>query len=64
MADKSKIQWTGATWSPMIDCSHASTGCRPCYAERLAQRLCNMGVKGYVDGVVHDDKPEVNHEYI
>jgi len=34
MADKSKIQWTEATWNPVIGCQRVSEGCRHCYAER------------------------------
>jgi protein gp37 len=34
MAEKSKIQWTDATWSPVTGCTKVSAGCRNCYAER------------------------------
>ena len=36
MADKSKIEWTDATWNVITGCSVHSTGCRSCYAMRLA----------------------------
>ena len=36
MADKSKIEWTDATWNPVTGCTRVSTGCENCYAERLA----------------------------
>lgn len=49
MADKSKIEWTDATWNPVTGCSHVSEGCRFCYAERLAKRLHAMGRPGYTD---------------
>ncbi len=39
MADKSKIEWTDATWNPVTGCSKVSEGCRNCYAERLAPRI-------------------------
>ena len=36
MADKSKIEWTDATWNPITGCSVTSPGCTGCYAMRLA----------------------------
>ncbi len=36
MADKSKIQWTDATWNPITGCSVVSPGCTNCYAMKLA----------------------------
>jgi len=36
MADKTKIEWTDATWSPITGCSVVSPGCTNCYAMRLA----------------------------
>lgn len=36
MADKSKIEWTEATWNPITGCSVVSRGCRNCYAMKLA----------------------------
>lgn len=36
MADKSKIEWTDATWTPITGCSLVSEGCRNCYAAGLA----------------------------
>lgn len=30
----SKIEWTEATWSPVIGCTKVSAGCKHCYAER------------------------------
>lgn len=44
MADKSPIEWTDATWNPLIAesggkrgwfCTHMSEGCRNCYAEAM-----------------------------
>ena len=28
MGSKSKIEWTDATWNPIIGCSRVSEGCR------------------------------------
>ncbi|RDD60461.1 DUF5131 family protein [Ferruginivarius sediminum] len=36
MADKSKIEWTEATWNPITGCRVVSRGCRNCYAMKLA----------------------------
>lgn len=36
MADRSKIEWTGATWNPVTGCSITSPGCKNCYAMVLA----------------------------
>lgn len=36
MADKTKIEWTEATWNPITGCSIASPGCTNCYAMQLA----------------------------
>lgn len=39
MGAKTKIEWADATWNPIIGCSHVSTGCNNCYAERVAARF-------------------------
>jgi protein gp37 len=36
MGDKSKIDWTDATWNPVTGCTHVSPGCDHCYAASLA----------------------------
>lgn len=36
MADKTKIEWTDATWNIITGCSVVSPGCTNCYAMRLA----------------------------
>jgi protein gp37 len=43
MGDKSKIEWTDATWNPVRGCSRVSPGCENCYAERMASRFCGSG---------------------
>lgn len=43
MSDRSKIEWTDATWNPIRGCSRVSEGCRNCYAERLAERFAGAG---------------------
>jgi protein gp37 len=39
MSDKSKIEWTDATWNPATGCTKVSEGCRNCYALTLAERF-------------------------
>ncbi|UCI23718.1 phage Gp37/Gp68 family protein [Mesorhizobium sp. B2-8-5] len=43
MADKSPIEWTDATWNPIVGCSILSPGCIHCYAMRMAGRIEAMG---------------------
>lgn len=38
MSDKSKIEWTDATWNPVTGCTKVSEGCRNCYALTFAER--------------------------
>lgn len=38
MGDGSKIEWTDATWNPLVGCSKASAGCDNCYAIRTVHR--------------------------
>lgn len=47
MSNKSRIEWTDATWNPIVGCSKISPGCDNCYAERMAFRLAAMGQKKY-----------------
>lgn len=39
MSDKTKIEWTDATWNVCTGCSKVSQGCHFCYAERDWKRL-------------------------
>lgn len=41
----SKIAWTDKTWNPISGCSPVSSGCKNCYAKRMAKRLA--GRAGY-----------------
>lgn len=38
MSDKSRIQWTDATWNPVTGCTKVSQGCKHCYAEKVFPR--------------------------
>ena len=46
--ERSKIEWTDATWNPLRGCSRVSEGCRN--GKKAAGRL--------LDGVLHDEYPE------
>ncbi len=62
MANKSAIEWTGATWNPSTGCDALSPGCENCYAERLTRRLKAMGQKKYANGfdlTLHPDTLEL-----
>lgn len=50
MAQESSIEWTESTWNPVTGCTKISTGCKYCYAERMAERLKAMGQANYVNG--------------
>lgn len=39
MGSKTGIEWTDATWNPILGCSRVSEGCRNCYAEGIAARF-------------------------
>ena len=45
MSDKSKIEWTDASWNPIRGCTKISPGCKHCYAETFAERF--RGVEGH-----------------
>jgi protein gp37 len=45
MSDKSKIEWTDATWNPVRGCTKISPGCKHCYAQVFAERF--RGVPGH-----------------
>ena len=42
MAAQSKIEWTDATWNPIVGCSLVSPGCTNCYAMKQAARIERM----------------------
>lgn len=48
MSDKTGIEWTDATWNPVLGCSRTSPGCDNCYAIDQAHRNYAMGSNGYV----------------
>jgi len=50
MATNSSIEWTESTWNPITGCTKISSGCKNCYAERMARRLHAMGQPNYRNG--------------
>ena len=42
MSDKSRIEWTDASWNPVVGCSVVSPGCKNCYAMGQAARIERM----------------------
>jgi len=53
-----KIEWTESTWNPTTGCTKISSGCKYCYAERMAKRLQAMGNEKYRNGFqlrIHPD---------
>ena len=58
MADKSKIEWTDATWNPATGCTKVSPGCAHCYAERITLRFKRGGpyLPGKTTMRLHEDR--------
>jgi protein gp37 len=55
---KTKIEWTETTWNPATGCTKISSGCKNCYAEKMAKRLQAMSIDKYCTGfqlAVHED---------
>jgi protein gp37 len=50
MSTQSSIEWTESTWNPLTGCTKISSGCKNCYAERMAKRLQAMGQPNYANG--------------
>jgi protein gp37 len=46
VADRSHIEWTNATWNPLVGCTKVSPGCDHCYAETLVNRFAGHN-KGF-----------------
>lgn len=59
MSTGSSIEWTEATWNPVVGCTPVSPGCLNCYAAALAPRLGRMGQEVYVGLTVRRDERHV-----
>ena len=61
MATNSSIEWTQATWNPVVGCTILSPGCTNCYAMRMARRLEAMGQPKYAGTTrLSGDRPKWN----
>lgn len=60
MGDKSRIEWTDASWNPVTGCSKVSQGCKHCYAEREWARLSGRGQpyegRAFIDVLCHPER--------
>lgn len=59
MADKTKIEWSDATWNPVTGCAKVSQGCKHCYAERDWCRLVHMPAfagRAFTDVACHPER--------
>lgn len=50
MSDKSKIEWTDATWNPVTGCTKVSAGCANCYAQTFSERFRGVPNHPFEDG--------------
>lgn len=48
--DKTRIEWTDATWNPVTGCTKVSPGCDNCYAETFAERWRGTAGHPYENG--------------
>lgn len=56
MADKTGIEWTDATWNPIVGCSIVSPGCTNCYAMKMAARIEAMQPASHYAGTTKGSK--------
>ncbi|MEW6058768.1 MAG: phage Gp37/Gp68 family protein, partial [Actinomycetota bacterium] len=50
MSDRSKIEWTDASWNPATGCVEVSEGCDHCYARTFAERFRGVHDHPYEQG--------------
>ena len=56
MADHTGIEWTDATWNPIVGCSVVSPGCTNCYAMKQAARIERMQPGSHYAGTTQPSK--------
>ncbi len=56
MSDKTGIEWTDATWNPIVGCSVISPACTNCYAMAQAARIQRMKPETHYAGTTQDSK--------
>lgn len=52
------IEWTEATWNPVVGCTRVSAGCDHCYAVKQTHRLEAMGQAKYAGLTVLNPRGE------
>lgn len=66
MADKTKIQWTDATWNPSVGCDKVSAGCKNCYAETFTERFRGVAGNHFENGfdlTLHPDRLDIPRKW-
>lgn len=56
MGDRSAIEWTDASWNPIVGCSVVSPGCTNCYAMKMAARIERMQPGSHYAGTFQPSK--------
>ncbi len=54
MGDKTGIQWTDATWNPIVGCAIVSPACTNCYAMAQAHRIQRMTPGSHYEGTTKE----------
>lgn len=58
MSTGTGIQWTEATWNPVVGCTRVSAGCDHCYAVTMTHRLEKMRQQKYAGLTVLNNRDE------
>ena len=58
LSDRSRIEWTEATWNPVTGCHQVSPGCAHCYAKTFAERWEGIPGHPYEQGFGLRMRPE------
>ncbi len=64
MSDKSQIEWTESTWSPVTGCTKVSAGCKHCYAEREVEMRWSKNPKSVWYGRAFADVRVHPYQYL
>jgi|JFJP01.1.fsa_nt_gi protein gp37 len=63
LSKETRMTWTKKIWNPIIGCTKISEGCKHCYAEVMADRICAMknGNSPYMEVLLY---PKDDYGYI
>jgi protein gp37 len=50
MSERSKIEWTSASWNPVTGCDQVSPGCAHCYAKTFSERFRGVPAHPFEQG--------------